>query len=133
MALDWNLSKIPHYETICFTPTPDGRQVTNETQAMIWAAQSTGIAKITTANHEQFYHRYLSVCRAQGDSPAFTLHHVRCHVGLWTNATRLTKPQFRKQLLEIIDYRTQNHIEWEKKKARRLQHLCDEHEVGLDG
>jgi hypothetical protein len=115
MSLDWRLTKIKDYETLCWLPdpvAPAGRKRLNPvTNVIIWATMPVGMNQITEKNYDKFFVRLSALESAFGsylkevnrdelvDRP-ITLAEVRQHIGLATNAASLTGAQFRRQLGE---------------------------------
>jgi len=104
MALTYDLTTIPNYEERCYEQRDDGIYLHPVTEHLIWASMNTGIGSITLSNHEEVWRR-LRIWSHVLDSrkPYVTAEDVRRHIGLTTNASRKTKHQFHKQLIELAD------------------------------
>lgn len=111
MALNFDLSEIENYETLCWTETEMGRQtLAPVTEALSFLTISVGIHQITEKNAEEFYDRVTQVEKKRGvtlnsvtednelQPRPITLDDVLAHVGLRTNASPMTKTQFGKTL-----------------------------------
>lgn len=74
---------------------------TNETRNIIFATMAVGINKITEENAPLFWERYVAIMQAMGEQErfwGFTEQDVKNHIGLATNASRLSPTAFKKQL-----------------------------------
>lgn len=87
--------------------------------ALIWATMAIGIHAITEKNWKDFYARLAAeeklfgARRRTGDGEPlfFTADEVKAHIGLHTNASRMTDAQWRKRLLENFVRDTIRNIE----------------------
>jgi len=113
MSLDYNLTGIKDYEKVCLTED-DGRKVHSaRTDSLIWATMYIGMEQITEKNFEEFYirlsiyerifgasvYRYVNMKR---EGVYITLADVKNHIGLKTNADRLTDNQFDSKLMKRL-------------------------------
>lgn len=150
MSLDWKITEICDYETLCWkTPQPgeletntrsfagrpvtkDGRILNMITHALIWGCLEIGIHEITPHNYEEWYIRYRSARLAYGSAGVgITVEDVKAHVGLWTNAfPNTTAARFNKALGEILADRV-------RREMRTVQEVmgcgCPEHIVNDEG
>ena len=114
MALGWNLSDITDWETVCFNGEGDDKRMSPETEQLITVTMVLGLNEISQENIDKFCLRlrmYEKVCgwclwytnedgsrrNALPDSV------VKRHIGLHTNASRLTDAQFNKWILKMLD------------------------------
>jgi hypothetical protein len=105
MALTWTLDQIKDYEEVCWIED----RLNPVTEALIWATMAVGIPQITDDNADEFYDRlhrwerlvaYYVIEGGKGPRP-ITREEVKAHIGLHTNASRLTRAQFGKKLMEV--------------------------------
>ena len=138
MSLNWDLTKIDGYETLCWMPDPssdtadpngDGKVMNPVTHALIWSTISVGIGEITEANAQEFFTRLsmyervygpmLTVYNAETDQhePQFlTPGDVRAHIGLHTNVfPKVTDAAWLKNLMRNYKYDIQR--AWERETA----------------
>ena len=132
----WNIEKVKDYETACWTKAEDdeyGRvRLEVVTEALVNGAGFIGINEITKRNYEKVYMRYemarfASEPVAQVFDPKkghlvarrITLEEVKAHIGLWTNATRLTDAQYKKRLIEHISDRAKRCLQYAKEDSAK--------------
>ena len=110
MALNWNLSNCKDHKSL---QTDDEWPITN---ALIWATMSVGIRDITEENIPEFYAR-LSVWEdivgpmlwgkdeETGElvERKFEVDDLRKRIGLHTNASSMTRAEWRKNLAAYFD------------------------------
>lgn len=102
MSLDFKLSDIADYETVCWIEDDqEGKRMNPVTEGLIFATMAIGIGEITKTNVEEFYGRLMVYERLRGamlrvpnpvedaepafiDRP-FTFDEVVAHIGLRTN------------------------------------------------
>lgn len=115
MSLDFDLTKIANRQTLCF----DAEGImTARTESLIWATMIVGIDAITESNYREFFTRLRMSERAvesllvgEGRQPVLcTLEEVRAHIGLSTNAARLSKSQFAKRLCENLRHKVEGEV-----------------------
>lgn len=108
MALNWDVSAVKDYETLCWIEEenppsrgPGTHTRTNPvTEAIVFHTVAISMGRITEANADEFYARVHFVEQHQGSSvkkPAevgggwedryITLEDVKAHIGLTTNAS----------------------------------------------
>ena len=133
MSLNWNVGEIEGYKDLCWVPSgetlidedtgeeKESRYLSWQTNALIRASMSVGMASITEKNWREFYlrmkldqtsmvHREAHI--GQGDK--LTAQDVFNHIGLHTNASSQTRAQFLKKLYkyeEEVHYRVFAEIE----------------------
>lgn len=108
MSLNWNVSKIENWEDVCKVKKKDGTEKWNPvTETIVFATMFTGIPEITAKNHEEFFKRIHMFEKVNGallqefpegggqPTPVFLTHRdVKDHIGLYTNASKKTRPSF---------------------------------------
>jgi uncharacterized protein YpbB len=120
MALNWNVERVHDYENLCWIPelNDDGTQqkvkgepvsrVNPLTENIIFNTMHVGISRITEDNAETFHERLQELQKvglaselhsydeaAQGWLRRIpTLAEIKAHIGLSTNAARITKRSF---------------------------------------
>lgn len=113
MSLDFNLTRIADYDSLCFEEVDGVREIKARTDAMIWSSMIVGIDKITSENCKEFYTRVAMYERIFGplvrsyvdgvrNGIPCTLEHVQQHIGMSTNADNLTALQFDKQIMKRL-------------------------------
>ena len=120
MSLNWNLTSVVNSDVLCFVDEKDsitsegvGRHVDPSSWCLIELTMIVGINEITEANHAEFYTRILMYERVSGlclwktdddgnRNSLMTADLVEAHVGLHTNASRKTKVQFDKWLVNLV-------------------------------
>lgn len=122
MSLNWEVSKIKDYETVCMEDDPEegGRKLTVVTWSLVVATMSVGMGRITEENAAQFYARLAIIEKLHGPfmqrvepdgngghkvTPRFfTPEEVWAHVGLWTNVFPMeTDAKWRKRQVESAE------------------------------
>lgn len=111
MSLRFDVSKVADHENLCWTKDQWGHEVAAlVTQALAMFSVRIGMNQITPANAEEFAERVAAVEAQDGvfitdfDEETgwfprpITVEDVRAHIGLHTNASGMTKTQFRKSL-----------------------------------
>lgn len=120
MALHFDLTGIADFDNVCFEPDGKDRRMKPRSDSLIWASMFVGIDKITEKNYQEFYTRLsiherlfgamlrkasvpeeVNVAVTHTDLPC-TLEEVRQHIGLSTNAERMTDLQFGKRLMRRL-------------------------------
>lgn len=90
MSLDYNLSEVKDYQTVCFRAPGE---MIPETERLIFSTLAIGIPKITKANHETFLRR-LNLWETVYAMPLTSAEVVKAHIGLTTNASPCNKGRF---------------------------------------
>ena len=126
MAFNWNLSRIKNNETLCWGKlrtngprTEDGKRTMNPvTNFLIWATIPVGMNEITAKNVEEFIERLEVIKMLDAAEYGVQIGHtdypdpdaVRAHIGLTTNASRVTKAKWQakrgEELMRIAKMRT---------------------------
>lgn len=105
MSLNWNLSKIKNYKTVC--RTTDGglwdlklrrSELHPVTYRLIWGTMAVGIPTITEKNADKFFSRF-RIWTKMFDEPEISRDDVRAHIGLETNVSTKTDSEFLKGLM----------------------------------
>lgn len=87
MSLDFDLTGIENYETVCWVETEHGKRMNPLTEGIIFMTMSTGIGEITEKDVVEFWARARVWDTMLGVAPdaCVTLDQVRAHIGLKTN------------------------------------------------
>ena len=101
MSLNWNVSEVADYETVCFTGEGNNQQMRVSTDRLIWGTMSIGMNKITKENYREFAARMSLLNAARGWPPnqSEVLDSVKAHIGLWTNASSKSVSEFGELLM----------------------------------
>ena len=127
MSLNWDLTKIADYRTVCISDygTPEAK-LRGITEGMIWSTVAVGMGNITEKNAAEFYARIALHEQVHGAIMSemvdgvvtprpITAADVEAHIGLWTNVTtettakwssRFTKTALKLRQREYGDYLT---------------------------
>ena len=110
MSLDWNVEKVENYEEIL---AEDERRTT---KSLIWATMAIGMNKIDETTWPDFYMRvniWESAFGAftikgnpatRGFDPVYvTPEQVKRRIGLYTNASRLSRTKFRDKVFAQLE------------------------------
>ena len=98
MALHWKLNKINDYYAVCYQ---DGK-LTPHTECLLYATMAVGLPEITEKNSREFFKRLRLWEKVvgpfrfdkKGKDLYFSLEEVESHIGLSTNASKITKNAF---------------------------------------
>lgn len=106
MSLNYNLRNVRNFNTTCLTP--EG-YVGAVTETIIFYTMGVGIGEITEGNWADFYRRVYALEAVRGagvirDGRRYKLtpNDIREHIGLHTNASRLTATQFVKTIASAL-------------------------------
>lgn len=115
MSLDWNISKIPNHSAVCFVDDGKETKLSGLTRTLIFATMHVGIPVITEENAAEFFvrcHAYENVygswrCSVPVEGGAIVDQpiqpgEIRQHIGLRTNAGRLSEHKFAEQLTKAL-------------------------------
>jgi hypothetical protein len=113
MALTWSVTDICNHEEVTTSPFPDpdtgAPQWHPATQALVWLSVHCGYSEITEKNIGEvadrvrvWEHAVGPTMLASGGPLRVSLDDIHNHIGLRTNASRLTSAQFRKKVMDII-------------------------------
>lgn len=105
MPLNWNVSKVKDHATVCFDEDLNIKQVT---KALVFMTELIGIPVITDENQYEFFQRCRLYEKFNGvrmwkevdDKQVerwIDLGDIRSHIGLRTNARRLTTAKFKEE------------------------------------
>lgn len=127
MSLDWSVERMRNYDvlttlTVNNTTEEDGdltRKWLPLTEALIWGTMHIGINSITEKNWQEFYNRINAWEKLLG--PSLRLYdskelryitplEVYMHIGLYTNASSLTRNEFNKKLFDNLERDNKNLI-----------------------
>lgn len=109
MSLNFELTKIKDYKSVCWTGEGDNARINVVTEMIIFGTMFVGIREITEANAEVFTCRLADWWQSEGPIGEVgdggkvtwrqvTLEEVKAHIGLKTNASNLTPRQWKAQL-----------------------------------
>ncbi len=104
MSLNWNIEKCKSWQQL---NTDSEWPITS---SLIWATMAVGISTITKINAEEF-HRRLALYENQngfylsrnGKPSPIALEDVKRRIGLSTNASTLTKAEFKQKLAKLAN------------------------------
>ena len=101
MALHWSVADVKDFENLCFNQETE--ELFMLTEILIFMSMAAGYQKITEKNVEEI-HRRLTILFELGfykyravkheEFRPLHLEEIKCHVGLWTNASTKTKRRF---------------------------------------
>ena len=111
MALHWNIGDCENHKELIICTNPDAPEdereykLSNLTNNLIWATITVGIPKITLTNYKDFYARVYFLNDIHGgiiqkwndtkkEFERVTLEDIERHVGLTTNASRISRAKF---------------------------------------
>ena len=114
MPLIWEVDQVNNYKKVTTVIASEddrtrgvkkGDELWNPvTSALVWHSIGTGIPSITAENEDEVYARISLLESLYGaslvgpDGPVYiSPEYVHQHIGMWTNASRLTRAQFLKQ------------------------------------
>ena len=114
MSLDWNVEEIENFKGLVWLPNDDGEtfHINPVTNTLIWMTTSVGMNEITKKNWPVFYGR---VAALEGYGGAWswsykdsemvfiTAEDVKAHIGLGTNASKMTAAAFEKKMLGVVE------------------------------
>ena len=105
MGLNYNLSKIAGWETLCL----EGQNLNACTQALLWASLQVGMPQISAKNFREFFSRISEVERAFGPMRGndvgplyFTEAEVEAHIGLSVNVRPETRAAFNRRMKKAL-------------------------------
>lgn len=102
MSLNWNLSAIKDFHTVCwYAVEGEKSQLKPVTNTLIWSTLTVGMPEITQSNWKEFFMRLRFwenlFCPFLDDHQFITQNQVVSHIGLKTNAQTETRNQFLKR------------------------------------
>jgi hypothetical protein len=111
MSLDWSVESMKNFDVLTTltgdSPADLDRKWLPLTEALVWATMHIGINSITEKNWQEFYYRLNKWERLTGTSLRvfnsevtryITPLEVYMHIGLYTNASSLSKKEFNEKL-----------------------------------
>lgn len=115
MSLNYDLSKIKDYETVCWIPDlehPSRDKMMNPvTEQIIFSCLSTGIGEITEANWEEWWVREWIWNKAHGYAMHLTPDNVKAHIGLTTNVfPKESQTKWNKKIIEAMTYNARHEL-----------------------
>ena len=129
MSLDWNIEHVEDYQKLFTTEDSEHKQLNSTTEFLILATMNIGIGEINKRNWKDFYLRlrisgaHKAVMKRDEDGE-FTIpispEDIYRHIGLHTNASKLSRTQFLQQCYRGFEWRHQEKlkgIEKVKKKS----------------
>lgn len=114
MGLTWSISKVANSDSLYLGSEAEGWTLNRATEALVWATVAVGLNEITAKNLDQWVARLAMMSRigwcvmTEKTDDGFK----RCnptpgllerHIGLSTNASRLTDAEFFKKLREKLE------------------------------
>lgn len=111
MALTWNVTGIKDHERVTTAPHKRGgkNQWHTATESLVWLSMACGFDSITEKNVEEVAERVRmwqhvsgTIYRTSSGDLKLSLSDIHDHIGLTTNASRLTRTEFNKKLLDYI-------------------------------
>lgn len=123
MALNWNVGRVTNHETVCYKGKGDNRELRDATSAIIFLTMAVGINEITTKNVDEFCWRLevikmLDVAKyGREDRHASwpSAADIRRHIGLNTNASRMTEAKFMSYHGKALKLIAQNRVMYPSK------------------
>ena len=123
MALNWNIKRVTNHETVCYKGKGDKRELRDSTSAIIFLTMAVGINEITAKNVDAFCVRLevlkmLDVAKHGQAAPNTmwpTHEDVRAHIGLNTNASRMSEAKFMSYHCEALKLIAQNRVMYPSK------------------
>jgi hypothetical protein len=129
MALHWDLGKIENRLEVCYyTIEANGeaaQYMKARTESLLFLTMLIGMNEITESNWREFYIRLNmyeqaigAFFRKDGKAAYYTPLMVQQHIGLGTNASKLTKTQFEKKLLLRLREEAERNLDRESKSLQ---------------
>ena len=109
MPLDWDITKVKNRSELCFEIVNERKTLRQITEHLIWLTELIGVPVITEDNYMDFWRRVYIYERLHGNrifvrnadeilvGQPITMLQVWEHIGLRTNARRLTDSKFEKE------------------------------------
>ena len=129
MALTWDLRAIKDNDNLCYINKAEGEdkgEMSPITNTLIWSTMVVGFNKITNKNYVQFHKRLIELEIASGGgllvnddghSRQPTIHEVKSHVGLITNASVQSNSQWSRNIARIIQETAEKRIKHEEQQV----------------
>ena len=126
MPLHWDIGNIKDYKTICFDGEGDDTTLKTVTSTLVDLTMNLGIHKFTDQNIEEVILRIrmyesifgLLVYKIDTGENSLTNEVIRQHVGLTTNSSPFSFPQFKKHCIKTMERRAKELIEWEDRDSK---------------
>lgn len=134
MALTWSVASVKNYETLTTSPATRGKPQKEQqwhpvTNQLIWYSMSCGFNEITEKNWEKVAERISIMEHIAGPALAaqdgdifITDVDVKAHIGLTTNATRMTEERFMQHMMNIA-----------RENAKRIRSGFSNRQYSVDG
>ena len=113
MALTWNVTQIANHETVTTSPFPGWDKKPQwhpATEALVWLSVHCGYSEIIEKNAEEVAYRvgiwesYIGATMVWGGGDLrVSEQDVRNHIGLTTNASRLSRAEFKKKVWATME------------------------------
>tara|TARA_R110002020_G_scaffold56750_1_gene156736 strand:+ start:301 stop:693 length:393 start_codon:yes stop_codon:yes gene_type:complete len=129
MALTWDLRQIKDSDNLCYINKSENEpqgEMSAITNTLIWSTMFVGFSKITDKNYKQFHKRLIELELASGGgllvaddghSRQPTIHEVKSHVGLSTNASVQSNSQWSRNIARIIQETAEKRIKHEEQQV----------------
>ena len=129
MALTWDLRQIKDSDNLCYINKSENEpqgEMSAITNTLIWSTMFVGFSKITDKNYKQFHKRLIELELASGGgllvaddghSRQPTIHEVKPHVGLSTNASVQSNSQWSRNIARIIQETAEKRIKHEEQQV----------------
>ena len=108
MSLNFDLTKIKNFKTVCF----DGKKLRPKTEALIWASLN-GFSRITEKNWSQVYANLALLDKLYGKEEQFSPEFIYSHIGLTTNATG-----GRKNTIQTVRHKLDAWAQWAEGRVK---------------
>lgn len=130
MSLDWSVSKVNNYETVCFDEDEKLRAIT---EALVFGAMMIDVGGINKANIDEWHFR-ISFLKSIGvtwleryvpngspESVYPSYDDIADHLGLRTNVTTLARQKWIRQTIRRHELNIEKDIAWEMKQREETQ------------
>lgn len=111
MSLNWDLSRIPNYEQVCWYTNDEGQKCLRQvTERLIWVTLDVGMGEfITDEDFKEFWLRLRIVAGLFETSAAsVTVNDLKVHRGLRTNMSKEPRTKWLKRMLKAAEYEHRN-------------------------
>lgn len=98
MSLDYNLSKVKDYQSVCYAA--DG-EIAPATKSLVFSTLAIGMPELTKGNRVTFLRR-LNLWEAAHGFPLTSEGTVAAHIGMKTNAAPCSKGRFITRMKTIM-------------------------------
>lgn len=106
MSLNWDVTNIKDYKTLCWIPeptkeNPEQVRINPTTEALIWATMNVGIGDLSEKNLDEFAYRlffyeknFQTFLNSQDGPVPLTYEDLKAHIGLRTNVSFETRTKW---------------------------------------